>query len=51
MAVSSITDRLSLDAVILRRGEETIGICLGKNIVDSSCGIVGLLSNKELDVL
>ena len=51
MAGSAVHDRLSLDSVLLRREEDTDKVCLCKNNIGGSYGVVGLLSNDEFDAL
>ena len=45
-----MSDRLSLDSVILRREEENDKVCLCEDVIGGHRGVVGLLSNEELDV-
>ena len=51
MAGSAMSDRLPLDSVLMRCEKKTDEVCLCENISGSSCGVVGLLSNEELDAL
>ena len=44
-----MSDRLSLDSVLLGREEDTGKVCLCEDVVGCCCGVVGLLSNEELD--
>ena len=47
----AVSDRISLDSVIIHREEETDKVCLFEDVIGGRRGAVGLLSNEELDVL
>ena len=50
VAVSAVSDQLSLDSVLLVRKEETEKLCSCEYAVGCRCDTVGLLSNEELNV-
>ena len=50
MAGAAVSNQSPLDAVLLGCEQEAEEVCLSKHGVERCCGIVGLLSNEELDV-
>ena len=50
MASSAVSDRISLESVLLGREKEADKVCLCEDVIGCSCGIVGLVYNEELYV-
>ena len=51
MAGLAVPNQIALDSVRLRHKEETDKVYLGEDDVGGGCGVVGMLSNEELDIL
>ena len=47
---AAVSNRFTLYSVLLGCGQEANEVCLCENGIGQRCGIVGLLSNEELDV-
>ena len=46
MDVLTVTNKIPLESVLLHPEEETVEVCLGEDVIGSSCGVVGLRSNE-----